>query len=41
MTILFPLQRMRKQTPATEAQAEFTSAVRTGVSGQHLDKADS
>ncbi len=32
---------MRKQTPATKAQAEFISAVRAGVSGQHLDKADS
>ena len=41
MNISAPLQRMRQQTPATEAQAEFTSAVRAGVGGNHLDKADS
>ena len=41
MTIMIPLQRMRQQTPATEAQAEFTSAVRAAVSGQYLGKEDS
>ena len=41
MIILLPLQRVREQTPATKAQAEFTSAARAGVCGKHLDKADS